>query len=148
MDISNSFSWFTHSIQLSSLEHIFHHTLLYLVTPLWQVFCQLSSLTIAYPNMGFKSSSLTFMVPMSNSCITSSHHTVLWKLYSSQFHKKCIFLEMCLVCLEITYLIPNIIIYAWYGTTSGSLFENSYLSTWNMIEIFLQIMLYYIHSKH
>ena len=53
MNISNSLSWLLNSIQCSHSEHILLQTLLYTVTSILQVFCQLSSLTIAYPNILF-----------------------------------------------------------------------------------------------
>ena len=121
------------SIQLSHSYHIVLHNLMYTVTPLLQVFCQLSIITISYPNLGLNSSSLTLLVPISVNCISPSHHTVFYKLLSSTFLTNCILLEMCLVCLvffpcldmHIADLISNIIRGAWSGTTSVYLFRNS-----------------------
>ena len=133
MNISKSLIWFLNPIQLSHTEQMFLQTLLYPVTSLWQVFCQLSSLTIAYPNLGSNSSSLTFLVPMFSSCRTNSYHTTLCRFHSSSFPTKCILLEMCLVCLvylpflsiHIADLLFNIMRGACYETTYVSLFKKS-----------------------
>ena len=77
MNILNSLSRVLNSIPLSHSEHIVLQTLLRPVTPPQKVFCQLSSLTIAYPNIGFNSSSLTFLVPMSVSCRNPPHYALL-----------------------------------------------------------------------
>ena len=102
---------------------------------IWQVFCQLSSFTISYTNLGFNSSSQTVLVIISSSCKTPPYHTVLWKFHSSPFHTKCIPLEICLVCLVYLPLISmhradlpfNIMRCSCYGTTYGSMFNNSIL---------------------
>ena len=60
-EILNLFSWLLNSIHSSHLYQIFLHTPLYLVTPIWKVFCQLSSFTIEYPNLQFNSYSLTLL---------------------------------------------------------------------------------------
>ena len=103
------------------------------LTPIVQVLCQLSSLTIAYADLGFNLSFLTFMFPMYDSFRPLSHHTILCRLHSSPFLKQWILLEICLVCLMLlpllaihTYdLLSNIIRGSCYGTTSGYLFNNS-----------------------
>ena len=109
---------------------------MYPITPLVQVLFQLSSLTIAHHNLGFNSSYLTLLVPMSSSCRPTSHHTVFWILKYSPFLTKCIVLEMCMVYFLFlsflaihTYdLLSNIIKGACYGNTYVSLFRNSLFS--------------------
>ena len=143
MNISNSLSLFLKSIQSSHSEHIVLQTLMYPVTPLWQVFCKLSSIAIGYPSIGFTASSLTFLVIISSSCRPPSHHTALWKFHYSPFLAKCILLEMCLVCLvyltflamQIANFLSNIIRGACSGTTSVSIFNNSLLTgnVWSVV---------------
>ena len=136
MNILNSLSWFLNSIQYSHSEHIVFHTLMYPVASIWQVLCQFSSLTISYYNLWFNSYSLTFLVPMSDSCRTPSHHTVLWKFHYSPFLTKFVILEIYLVYLvslkflsiHISYFIYNIMKGACYGTTYVSLFKNPLFS--------------------
>ena len=106
---------------------------MYPFTPVWNVLCQLSILTIVYPNLGFNSSFLTLLVPISDSYRSSSYHTVLFKFHSLPFLKKCILLVQCLVCLvslpflamQKPDLLYNIIRVACSGTKSVSLFNNS-----------------------
>ena len=134
MNISNSFSQVFNSIQLSHSEHIVLQTLMYPITPLVKVFCQLSSLTIAYSNMGFNSFSLTLLVPISSSCRPPSHHTILCRLNYYSFFTMCILLEICMACLvSLPFLaihkfnlLYNIIRSAFNETTSVSLFINSF----------------------
>ena len=133
MNIPNSLSWVLNSIQSSHSEHIVLHNILYPVTPIWQVFLQLSIINIEYHNLRFNSSYLTFLVLMSAICIPPSYHTVLCKLYSLPFITKYICLEMCLVYLvslpflamHIADFLSNIIRGACYRTIYGSLFNNS-----------------------
>ena len=137
MNISNSLGQILNSIQSSHSEHIFLQNLLYHITPLVQVFCQFSMLSIEYPNLGFNSYSLTFFVPMYTSCRTPLHHTTMWKFHSSPYITKCILLEMCLVCLVLSTFvaihsagcISNIMRGAFSGTIFGSLFRYSLFST-------------------
>ena len=132
MNISNSLSRVSNSIQSIHSEHIVIQTLLYPVTPLWQLLCQFSSLTIAYPNIVLNSSSLALLVQMYASFRTPSHHTVLWKLHSSPFLTKWILLEICLVFLvylqlfsiQIDDLLSIIMSVSCSGTTHESLFKN------------------------
>ena len=133
MNVSTSLSQIFNLIQSSHSEFIVHHNLLYTITPILQVFCQLSSILIAYPNLGFNSSYLTVLVPMSDSFIPFSCHTYLCKFLSWPFLTNCIILVMCLVWLMSlpilaihTYdFISNTMRSACCGTTSGSLFRNS-----------------------
>ena len=99
MNIFNSYILILNSIQSSPSKHIIIQTHIYPITPLLQVFFELSSLTIAYPNLVFTSSSLTFLVPLYANFIPPSHHTVLCKLHSLPFLTKFILLPMCMVCL-------------------------------------------------
>ena len=136
MNFLNTLSWILNSIQSSHSEHIVLQNLLYTFTPLVQMFFQLSSLTIEYPNIWFNSSSLTFLVPIYANYRPPSNHTVFWILHSSSFITKFILLEMCLVCfvslslsaIHIDDLPSNIIRGACYGTTSGFFFKNSLFS--------------------
>ena len=136
MNISNSLCRFLNSIQWSYSEHIILHTLLYPVTLILKVFCQVSRLTIEYPNPGFNSSSLTFLVPIYASYRHTSYHTVLYIFQSSTFLTKCILLEICIVCLvslpllavHIADFIFNIMIDDYSGTKSGSVLNNSLFS--------------------
>ena len=136
MNISNSLSQILNSIQLSNSEHIVIHTLLYNITPLVKVFSQLSSLTIAYPNIGFNSFSLTLLVPMSANYRPPSRKNILCIFHYSPFVTKCILLEMYMVwflflpllSIHIADLLSNIIRVACSGTTSVSLFNNSLFS--------------------
>ena len=133
MKISNSLSLVINSIQSSHSEHIFIQTLLYPITHIWQVFCQLSSLTIACPNLGFNSYSLTSLVPIYDSWRPPSQHTVLCRLYYSPFITRWIFMSVCLVCLislpfldiHTSELISNITRGAFSGTTYVFLFISS-----------------------
>ena len=133
MKISNSLCQILNSIHSSNLEHIVLQDRLYPTTPPVQFFHQLSSLTIAYTNPGFNSSSLTFSVPMSDNFRPSSHHTFLCRFYYSPFLKRWIFLEMCLVCLvflpffsiHTSYFLSNIIRGYCSRTTYGSFLGDS-----------------------
>ena len=137
MKISNSLSLIPNLIQSIHPEYIGLQNILYTITTLVQVFCQLSSLTIEYPNIGFNVSSLKLLVPISFSCRPPPHHTILYKLHSSPFLRKWILLEICLVCLVYLPLLAiytadlpyNIMRGACYGTTSRSLFRNSLFIT-------------------
>ena len=139
MKISNSLRWILKSIQLSHSEHIVLYNLLHPITQLVKVLCTFSSLTIAYPNLGFNSSSLMFLVPMSSNYRSTLYHTVLCIFNSSPFSIECIILEICLLCLvSLPFLatnkddlLSNIMRGACYGTTSGSLFRNSIFSILN-----------------
>ena len=92
-----------------------------------QIAGQFSILTIVYPNLGFNSFSLTFLVPMYSSCRNPLRHTVMWKFRSLSFITKCILLERCLVFLVFSiflaintaYLISNIKRGACSWTTFG-----------------------------
>ena len=99
MNISKSLSRIINSIQYIHSEHIVLLTLLNPISPIVQVICQLSSLTIAYPNLVFNSSSLKFLVTMSASCIPPSHQTSVCRFQSSPFFKECVIMEIYLVCL-------------------------------------------------
>ena len=63
------------------------------------VLSQFSSLTIIYFNLCVRSGLLTVLVPMSANYRPPSHQSILCILHFSPFVKKCILLEMCLVCL-------------------------------------------------
>ena len=97
------------------------------------VMSQLSSLTVIYFILGFKSFSPTVLVAISAKGRPPSHQSILCILQFSPFHTKCTLLEMCLVCLvslpclaiQTSDLLPNIIRGASYGTISGSLFKKS-----------------------
>ena len=99
MNISNSLSLILNSVQFSHSEHIVLQNLPYPITPLLQVFCQSSSIIVAYPNVGFNLCSLEFSVPIYANCRPPSHHTVLCMFHFLQSPTKLILLEMCLVCL-------------------------------------------------
>ena len=115
------------------LEHFILQTLLYVTTPLVKVLCQLSSLTISYPNIVLHSYFLTFLVPMYASWRPPLRHTALCRFYSSEFLTKWILLLICMVCfvslpfLAIhTYdLIFNTKRSFFHGTTSRHLFRKS-----------------------
>ena len=133
MNISNSLSLvLLNSIQLINSEHLVLKTLLYHINPLLQVLCQLSSLTILYPNIVWNSYPLPLLVPMSDKCRPLSYQNVLCRLHSSPFIKKCILLEMCLVCLvslpllsiHTSDLLSNIMRGAYCGNTYVSLSTN------------------------
>ena len=64
-------------------------TLLYPITPLLQVLYQFSSISIYYPNLGFNSSSLKFLVSLSSNCRPPSNHAVLCKYEPSPFLTNC-----------------------------------------------------------
>ena len=135
MNISILLISILNSIQSSSSEHIAIHTLIYPITPLLQVFCKFSILTISYPSIVFNSYSMTLLVPIYDSFRPASRPTVLCRLHSFPFITKCNILEMwlvSLVCLPFlymhtAYLISNIIRCACYGTTYVSLFIKSLL---------------------
>ena len=84
---------------VDSPENIVPQNLLSLFTPIVQVFCHLSSLTIVYSNLVLIWSPLTLLVTIYGSFRPPSHHTVLCILHSSQFRTKLILLKMHLVCL-------------------------------------------------
>ena len=136
MNIPNSLIRIFNSIQFSHPEHIFLQNIRYHVTPFVQLFCQLSSINIEYPNLGFNSSSLKFLVLLSARFRTTLHHTVLWIFHSSPFLTECIILEIFLVYLvslpllaiHTVDLLINIIIGACSGITYGYLFNNSLFS--------------------
>ena len=70
---------------VKSSENLGLYALLSTLNPLVQLFCQLSSLTIAYLNIVFHLSSLTFLFPMSANFRPHSHHTLLCIFHSSSF---------------------------------------------------------------
>ena len=110
---------------VKSSEYLVLQTLLSLINPIVKLLCQLSSITIVYSNIGFNSSSLTLLVPMTSKCRPLSHHIFFCRFKSSTFLKKLIILEVCLVCLmyfplfsiHIADLISNIMRGACSGTT-------------------------------
>ena len=133
----------THWVESISTQsgQFIHNTLLswiffILSPPLVQVLCQLSNITIAYHNLGFNSSSLEFLVPMSDNSRPPLRHTVLWKFHPLPFLTNLILLEMCLVCLvSLSFLdihtagfISNIMGGACSVTKYGSLIFNSLVS--------------------
>ena len=63
----------------------FIKTLISPITPLLQVFCQLSSFTIVYYNIVFSSSSLTILDPVSENCRPPSHHIFFCRFNFSFF---------------------------------------------------------------
>ena len=105
MNISKSLSQILNSIQLSYQEHIVLQNLLYPITPIVQLFCPFSSLTIAYPSLGFNSYSLIFVVPISASCIPPLYHTVLFKLHFRRFLQSSLFWKcvLCILCVLYYY---------------------------------------------
>ena len=121
---------------VKSSENLIVQTLLYSTTPLVQMFFQWSILTTAYPNIGFNSSHLILLVPVSSNCRPLSHHAILCRCHYSKFRSKWILLEMFLLCLvslplftiHTYHLLCNIIRGACSGTTSVSLFSMSLCS--------------------
>ena len=136
MNISNLLIRVLNSICSSYSEKNVLQTLLCTTNPPVKLFCRFSRHTIAYPNLGFDSSYLALLVPMSANFRPHSHHTVLWKFHSSLFITKFILIAIFLVCLmsllflsiNTDYLISNIIISACSGTIYGYLFANSFFS--------------------
>ena len=102
-----------------------------------RVLYQVSSLTMRYFILGVRSGSLTLSVPISANYRPPSHQSILCILYFSPFVKKCILLEMCLVCLvslpflamHIEDLVSKAIKGDYSGTMSGSLFSKSWINT-------------------
>ena len=98
---------------------------------------QLSSLTMIYFILGFKSLSLTFLVTMYFNCRLPSHQSISCILQFSIFLTKCILLVMCLVWLvslpllaiQTADLLSNIIRGDSSGTISVYLFYNSWINT-------------------
>ena len=120
----------------------------YLVSyhPYCEIFLyQLSKLTTIYLILRFKSFSPTFLVAMSDNCITPPHHSILWIFQFSPFLTKCTLLEICLVCLvylpllsiQTADLIPNIIRGDSYGTISVCLLKIHELTSWNVLRTLL-----------
>ena len=101
------------------------------------IMSQLSSLTMTYFILGYKSFSPTFLVSLSdNFRRPPSHLSILWIFQFSPFLTKCTHLSVWLVCLiSLTFLAINIenLLYnigRGYssGTISGSLFRNSWIN--------------------
>ena len=117
-------------------EHIVLNNLLCPITPLLQVFFQLSSLDIAYTNLGFISYYLILLPVISASCRPPSHQTVFWKMryfpFLIKFTSLVMFLlflvSLPLLAINTADFISTIIRGACYGTTYGSLFRNSFFS--------------------
>ena len=120
------------------------------------MFHRLSSLTIAYPNLGFNSSSLKYLVQMYVSSIPTSNYTVLRRLYYSPSTTKWILLEIFLVCLVFSSslsehtadFLSNITRGACYRTTYGSLFRNHYLESWSVIGNMCEMINWYTLIKN
>ena len=100
------------------------------------VLYQLSSITMIYFILGFKSFSSTLLVPLSNNWSPPSYQSILKILQFLPSLKKCTLLSMCLVCLvylpllaiNTADLLSNIIRRASYGTISVSLSKNSLIN--------------------
>ena len=109
---------------------MFLQTLLYPVIPILQVFCQLSSLTISYPNPGLNISSLILLVPMYVSYRPPSPHCVVQILILTISHKMNYSVNVSSVFGFLTIIIPadswflsNITRGDFSGTTTGSLLK-------------------------
>ena len=121
MLITYKIHWF------DSSEHLVLQTLLYSVYLFVQLLSQLSSLTIVYSKLVFNASSITLFFPIPEIFRTPSHHTVLWRLHSSPFPMKYIFLQKWLVWLvsltflyiHTAYLLSNMIRVSCSGTAYG-----------------------------
>ena len=123
----------THWVESSTQSSWFIHNTLFLIilcliSPLlYKCYVSCKSLTTAYTNLGFNSSSLTLLVPMSEKCRLPSHHTFLCIFHSSPFFTKWILLEILMVCLVYLpllaihkyALLSNILRGACSGTTYG-----------------------------
>ena len=147
-------SWVLNLIHSNNSEHIVIWTLMYPFTPLWQFFCQLSSLTIGYPNLGFNSYSITFFVPMYSSCIPPSHHTVLWNFHCSPFLKTWFFFQCvwCVWCPWHSYPCRHLVFYPIklevfvIEPHLDPCSTNHYLESWNVLEPLLYFIFCCIHS--
>ena len=145
MNISKSLSWIIKSIHSSHSEHIVLQTLVYHITPCSQVFLQFSIIAIAYPNLWFNLSYITFLVPMSKNCIPPSRHTVVCKLHSSPFLTNYILLKICMVCLvslpflsiDKADLLSNLWEVLVMEPYLGPCLETHYLASWSVISTFL-----------
>ena len=100
------------------------------------VLYQLSSLTMIYSILGFKSFSPTFLVAMSANCRPPSHQKILCILNFSPLLTTYNHLQMCLLCLvsllllsiQTSDLIFNIIRGYYSGTIYGYFFNNSWIN--------------------
>ena len=101
------------------------------------VIYQLSSLTVIYFILVFKSFSPKFLVEMSANCRPLSYQPILCIFQFSPFLKTFTLLAICLVCLvsilllaiQKADLLPNTIKWSSSGDISGSLFKNSLINT-------------------